>query len=48
MPYIKELIDKRWIVYSDVGNYTGLLIKANSTPDYVFTINKTILVQNRR
>ena len=36
MPYIKELIDKRWIVYSDVGNYTGLLIKANHTPDYVF------------
>ena len=27
MPYIKPLIDDRWIVYNDIGNYAGLLIK---------------------
>lgn len=36
MPYIKELIKERWIVYSDVGDYTGLLIKSPKTPDYIY------------
>ena len=36
MPYIKELVDKRWIVYSDIGNYTGLLIKSPKESDYVY------------
>lgn len=36
MPYIKELVKERWIVYSDIGNYTGLLIKDQKTPSYLF------------
>ena len=27
MPYIKPLITDRWIVYNDIGDYAGLLIK---------------------
>jgi hypothetical protein len=36
MPYIKELLDKRWIVYSDIGNYSGLLIKDNMDTSYLY------------
>lgn len=27
MPYIKPLITDRWIVYNDIGDYAGLLLK---------------------
>ncbi len=27
MPYIKSIIKDRWVVYSDVGDYDGLLLK---------------------
>ena len=36
MPYIKELVRERWIVYSDIGNYTGLLIKNNKDLSYLY------------
>tara|TARA_Y100000310_G_scaffold208397_1_gene208988 strand:- start:780 stop:1271 length:492 start_codon:yes stop_codon:yes gene_type:complete len=34
MPYIKPLITNRWIVYNDIGDYAGLLIKNNEA--YVY------------
>ena len=34
MPYIKPLIEDRWIVYNDIGDYAGLLIKNNEA--YVY------------
>jgi len=34
MPYIKPLIDDRWIVYNDIGDYAGLLIK--NSEKYVY------------
>ena len=40
MPYIKELVKERWIVYSDIGNYTGLLIKNNKDFDMLVLPNR--------
>jgi len=37
MPYIKPLVDERWIVYTDIGNYLGLLMKDG--PAYTFFTN---------